>query len=1243
VGEGELAYVIYTSGSTGQPKGVGIEHRQITNYLNAILERLNLPANASFALVSTLAADLGNTVIFPALCTGGVLHVISKERASDAGALADYFREHPIDCLKIVPSHLAALMTHPQGELVLPRKCLVLGGEASSWELIERIQRLAPNCRVLNHYGPTETTVGVLTYEVGREPVEHDSKTVPLGFPIANTQVYLLDSFLRPVPLGVPGELYIGGANLARGYLNSPETVAEKFIPDPFSQEPGARLYTTGDLARFLPNEGIEFLGRTDDQVKIRGFRTELGEIEAALRRHQGVEQVKVLARDNSAGNKRLVAYVVPEASRASTVRQWLLLKREGRLDRRHWYELPNGMLVASQNRNETDFMYREIFEEKIYLQQGISLNDGDRVFDVGANVGMFSLFVGRMCKNVEIYAFEPIPPLYELLRANTALYSLNAKVFKCGVSAEATQEEFTYYPHLTLMSGRFANLAEDQEVVKLFESGRRRPEEATPWDDELLDEVLAERMSSESFVCQMKRISDVIRDNQIERIDLLKIDVQKSELDVLRGIDEDDWPKIKQVVLEVHDVGDRLQQIMALLGSHGFQVTVRQETMLKETGLFDVYCVRPGLADELRAQGDDDPASESLPVWTSPDALIGDIRDYLKGNLPDYMIPSAFVLLESFPLNANGKIDRQALPEPDEAGAEESKTFVPPSNETEEILAGIWRQVLGLPQVSVRDNFFELGGDSILSIQIVARAHQAGLKLSPKLLFRHQTIAELCAALADSGPDAPSAAAEQGLLTGALPLTPIQHYFFSLPPVAAHHFNQSLLLVVRRRLDVAILQRALTALVEHHDALRLRFSQTEGGWRQRYAGAEAVDEVVVQEVDVSRVSAGQRHAAVAEACDRAQRSMRLEEGGLVRVLLFETGGEQLVLIAAHHLLVDGVSWRVIVEDLRRAIEQIEKGDGVDLGKKTSSYRRWAERLEEYERDEQVRGEASYWTEIAGKGVKRIPVDFPDGLNTVESARTVSVSLDAEETKALLQEVPEAYRTEINDVLVTGVVEAFGKWTGERQVLIDMEGHGREELWEDINLSRTVGWFTTLFPVVFQVSPTAQAGARLKSVKEQLRRVPHRGIGYGLLRYLSKDAEISAALRALPQAELRFNYLGQLDNVLPSDSLFSWSKDPVGAERDGRQLRAYLLDVSSAVSGGRLQLNVIYSENVHRRATIEVLSRSLLDALRAIISHCQSLETSELSPSDFPLAKLSQQQLDRILSKTTAGGQSNDN
>jgi len=314
-----LVYIIYTSGSTGQPKGVAVEHRQLLNYLHGILEKLNLPNGSSFATVSTFAADLGNTAIFPALCTGGCLHVISQERATNPEALADYCDRHPIDCLKIAPSHLSALLTAASPVKILPCQRLILGGEALSWQLVEKLQQYKPSCQILNHYGPTEATVGVLTYAIEGEPIGNKSEIVPLGRAIANTQVYILDKHLQPVPIGVPGELHIGGDNLARGYLNQPELTTKRFIRNPFSDDLESRLYKTGDLVRYRPDGNIEFLGRIDRQVKIRGFRIELEEIEMVLRQQSQVQEAAVTALEDESGSKYLVAYVVPNQGAPTT------------------------------------------------------------------------------------------------------------------------------------------------------------------------------------------------------------------------------------------------------------------------------------------------------------------------------------------------------------------------------------------------------------------------------------------------------------------------------------------------------------------------------------------------------------------------------------------------------------------------------------------------------------------------------------------------------------------------------------------------------------------------------------------------------------------------------------------------------------------------------------------------------------------------------------------------------------
>jgi amino acid adenylation domain-containing protein len=313
-----LVYVIYTSGSTGVPKGVGVRHRNLVNYAHFIcgwLELEKYPEGLHFATVSTLGADLGNTCIYPALISGGCLHVISYEVSTDSQRWAQYCTEHPVDVLKIVPSHLQALLHSEQAGQVLPRKYLILGGETLSTKLVEKIQQLNPVCEILNHYGPTETTVGSLTLAV-KHYHGKDAGSIPIGRPIANTRVYILDGHQQPVPVGVVGELYIAGAGVTAGYVNQPERTAERFLLNPFVTETNpqaerARMYRTGDLARYLPDSKVEFLGRGDDQIKIRGFRIELGEIESVLAHHGSVKQAVVVAKEDERGDKRLLAYVV--------------------------------------------------------------------------------------------------------------------------------------------------------------------------------------------------------------------------------------------------------------------------------------------------------------------------------------------------------------------------------------------------------------------------------------------------------------------------------------------------------------------------------------------------------------------------------------------------------------------------------------------------------------------------------------------------------------------------------------------------------------------------------------------------------------------------------------------------------------------------------------------------------------------------------------------------------------------
>ncbi len=911
IDRGHLAYLIYTSGTTGLPKGVEITHAQLAAYVAGVLRRLALPPAAGFATVSTLAADLGNTAIFPALASGGAVHVISEERIGNADAFGEIMRRRQIDCVKIVPSHLEALLAAAaRPEEVLPRRLLVLGGESSSRQLIRRIETLAPGCAVLNHYGPTETTVGVSTHRLEPDATER-FPILPIGRPLTAARAYLLDRRGETVPLAAVGELYLGGRQVARGYLDRPARTAERFVPDPWSGR-GARLYRTGDLARWRPGGELVFLGRADNQVKIRGFRVELAEIEAVLERHPAVQSCAVLVRGDETGTRRLVAYVVP--ARGSS------------------------------------------------------------------------------------------------------------------------------------------------------------------------------------------------------------------------------------------------------------------------------------------------PAEE--------------IRTSLRARLPDYMVPSSYVMLETLPLTPNGKLDRKALPAPDEA-PELDGEYLAPRTPAERTLAEIWSRVLQVERVGVHDNYFDLGGESILSIQIVSRANRAGLRLTPRDLFQQQTVAQL-AAVAGS---APALEAEQGPITGSVPLTPIQHRFFELEPRDPHHYNHARLLELQAPVDGGLLRRAAARLVAHHDALRARYRRRGGEWEQRIAAPGAVPCI---RIDLSRLA--DSAAEVTAQAARLQASLDLAEGPILRLALFELGAERAdrLLIVVHHLAVDAVSWQILIEDLAAVCEDRPGA----LPPKTTSYREWARRLSRHADSGALAPELAFWRRLATSKLPRLPVDrrVSGGANLDATAERVTTSLDPQATRALLRDVPRAYRTGIDDVLLCALARAMAPWTGSRALLVDLEGHGREDLFEDLDLSRTVGWFTAVYPVLLDLAGAEGPGPALKAVKEQLRRVPNRGLGWGLLRYLRDEP----ALCELPPAEVSFNYLGRLDREVEDSAVFAFAPEATGPWSSPRNRRRYLINVRGAVTGGELEVQWIYSRAVHERDTVERLAGSFLVALRALIAHCTSPEAGGFTLSDFPLARLDQRTVERL-------------
>jgi amino acid adenylation domain-containing protein/non-ribosomal peptide synthase protein (TIGR01720 family) len=591
-------------------------------------------------------------------------------------------------------------------------------------------------------------------------------------------------------------------------------------------------------------------------------------------------------------------------------------------------------------------------------------------------------------------------------------------------------------------------------------------------------------------------------------------------------------------------------------------------------------------------------------------------LKTRLHASLPEYMVPGIVMALDTLPLNANGKVDRKALPQPDSVATE---VYEAPSTAVEQALAAIWAELLRVPQVGRRDNFFALGGDSILSLQIVARLRAAGWKLTPRQMFDRQTIAEL-AEVAEAVDAAATAGGERGASVGAVPLLPFQAEFFETGMPRRHHWNQALLLLSREPLDLPALESALVAVVEHHDGFRLRFRQdAAGAWQQAYEPLPANWRQALLWVRKAK-----DEAEVEALCDEAQRSLDLERGPLLRALAIELGdGSRRLLLAAHHLVVDGVSWRILIEDLAHAYARQRAGERIVLPARTASVKDWALTLQAHAAagDEEL----AFWRALADAPVA-LPCAHPEGVSTQAERAGVELRLDKARTHALLKEVPAAYRTQVNDVLLTALGRALCAWSGHERLQIMVEGHGREDLRGGVDLSRTTGWFTSLFPVL--LDPLGAPGEALKRVKESLRRIPFKGFGYGALKYLGNEAQ-QGALRALPKPHLVFNYLGQVDNGFDAHSPWRLADESAGAAMDEAAPLMHEFTVNAQVADGELRLSVSYSRARHARQEVQGWVKRFEEELVALIAHATA-GVRGVTPSDLPLAGLDQAQLDAL-------------
>lgn len=573
-----------------------------------------------------------------------------------------------------------------------------------------------------------------------------------------------------------------------------------------------------------------------------------------------------------------------------------------------------------------------------------------------------------------------------------------------------------------------------------------------------------------------------------------------------------------------------------------------------------------------------------------SGDFDLGRLRDELALQLPEFMVPTAFAVLDRLPLTAHGKVDRCLLAgTPVTAG----QAHVAPRTAREEALAEIFRSVLGVERVGVHDGFFHLGGDSILSTQVVARARQAGLELTVKELFQLKTVARLAEVvrIADS-----AGVPEGEPVTGPVPLTPVQHWFFDTHTVNPHHFNQSVMLELAADVDPDTLRAALEALVHRHDALRLRFTHTDSGWVQEVC-EPAAECWSFSRCDLSVTHAAEVPEQVNEAVLAAQTSLDIVQGPLLRTVLFDLGGDRLpqLFLTAHHLAVDGVSWRLLLDDLRIVYGQLSAGEEADPGPRGISFSQWARRLYTYTAEGGFDSEDAHWRSVTAH-----VASLPDP-GQVKGSAVVRARLSATETDAVLRRIPGVHRARINEVLVAALGRALTAWTGRESTLVDLEGHGREDVLEGVELSRTVGWFTAVHPVALSVPADAPMSEAVRTVKRQLRAVPQHGIGYGALRYLAQDRPDSDPLDPV-RSLVGFNYLGQFDSAFTGNELVVRPVPHVGSEHEPAEQRPYPLDVVGSVEGGRMEFACTYPADQYAHEAVTELLDRMLDGLRELVS-----------------------------------------
>ncbi|WP_269903035.1 non-ribosomal peptide synthetase [Bacillus velezensis] len=597
-------------------------------------------------------------------------------------------------------------------------------------------------------------------------------------------------------------------------------------------------------------------------------------------------------------------------------------------------------------------------------------------------------------------------------------------------------------------------------------------------------------------------------------------------------------------------------------------------------------------------------------------------LREQLGDILPQYMIPGVIIQVEQLPLTPNGKIDRKALAEIEEP-KHIKEHLEAPRSEVEQILVNVWSEVLKIDDIGINDNYYELGGDSIKSILIVSKLQKYSLSLEVKDLLQYPQIKNLSKHV-----KLYKAQTDQSPVSGRTELAPIQKWFIENDFADIHHFNQAFMFQVKEKINEHALAKTFELLVKHHDALRLIYTAENDEIKQEVRDVQAARDTFTLDIYDLLADTDYKNT-IEKLADQLQSGMDLEKGLLMKLGLFRTMRGDYLLIAIHHMVIDGVSWRILLEDMEQVYNNLQKGEPAVLPPKTASFQEWTRKLAEYANGSEIRKELRYWENIEKTKIKEIPRDFNKTDSVFKESRTITVSLTKQLTDKLQRNTNAAYNTQINDILLCSLGMAVKEWAGLDKVLIGLEGHGRENILENISIERTIGWFTSLFPIVLDMEHSDDLPYCIKNTKEYLRRIPHKGIGYGIIKYLTAPAhkkDISFTIKP----EIGFNYLGEISQK--KRAVFQHADISSGTSVSLSNKKLNAIEINSFIMDGQLQLEFNYSTKEFKEETIKTLTESYINRLIDIIQHCGMKKIPEKTPFDYGDLDLSIGDLEQILS-----------